>query len=178
MLVAQQFWLFGCDIRRPEGNLLLAYGFDRRKAPPDTRITASRYSLPFGNGNAIILWGFGVMWSEPEIGDLYLSRHRFLPLIREHGTIPDDLWDPGDFEGFRRPVERRDLLHCQALVTDMARWMADYENFVLEAAGRTYRNQTIRAWKKPFGTASDLSGHWRQCARDLAMVAGVTPQAS
>src|SRR5687768_12975270 len=35
-LLEQQMWCWGCDVRRQEGNLLLAYGCERR-ASPDSR---------------------------------------------------------------------------------------------------------------------------------------------
>jgi hypothetical protein len=174
-LVAQQFWLFGCDIRRPEGNLLLTYGFDRCKAPSDSRVTASRYTMRLRTGETVILWGFGLCWSDPQFGDLYLSRHRFVPLIRRHTVIPDTVWDSRDVQGFWRPTGTSDLVRCQTLVTRAMWWLAEYESFVLEVAGEAYRNQAIRAWKKPVGTAAELSHSWRQSAQELALAAGITP---
>jgi hypothetical protein len=33
-LCEQQFWLFGCDVRRPAGNLLVEWGFTRQRQGP------------------------------------------------------------------------------------------------------------------------------------------------
>jgi hypothetical protein len=43
-LLHQQCWLWGQDIRRAEGNLLLEYGFERKR-PPEGANACSQYSL-------------------------------------------------------------------------------------------------------------------------------------
>lgn len=167
-LMAQQFWLFGYDIRRPEGNLLMTFGFDRCKAPPDSRLSTSRYTKSLATGETVTLWGFGLCWSDPQIGDISISRHHFRPVVREHREQPDDIWDPRDLQGFRKPKSDADTGRCQLLMMKVVAWMADYEAAVLAHAGAVYREQAIRAWKKPYGTAVELAGMWEQCGRDLS----------
>ena len=56
-LLAQQCWCWGRDVKRAEGNLLLEYGFTRKRAPqnePD----ATNYTLRCGSAT-LRLWGFG-----------------------------------------------------------------------------------------------------------------------
>lgn len=58
ILLDQQLWCFGCDIRRTAGNLLLEYGFERKR-PPISQKGSSCYSLNW-QGKQILLWGFGI----------------------------------------------------------------------------------------------------------------------
>lgn len=165
--LAQQFWLFGCDIRRPLGNLLVAFGFDRCEAPVGSRVTASRYTKVLDTGEALILWGFGLYWSDPHCGDIYLPRHHFAPCVRERAEPPCDAWEPRDIQRLVTPSDKADVLRCQRLVLGVTGWMSAYETFVLRVAGAHYRDQAICAWKKPCGIAAEFAGMWRQRASDL-----------
>lgn len=44
-LLEQQMWCWGGDVRRQEGNLLLAYGCERRSAPNPRFHSAYSYKL-------------------------------------------------------------------------------------------------------------------------------------
>ncbi|HVF09872.1 MAG TPA: hypothetical protein VNA16_03670 [Abditibacteriaceae bacterium] len=55
-LLAQQCWCWGQDVRYVEGNLLLRYGFERRRAP-QWQSGATTYLLRHLPDRVIALWG-------------------------------------------------------------------------------------------------------------------------
>ncbi len=67
VLLNQQIWCWGQDIRHREGNLLLAYGFRRHRPPANTH-GSSCYELQVNEQTAIRLWGFGFFYEHHELG--------------------------------------------------------------------------------------------------------------
>ena len=166
-LFGQQFWLFGCDIRRPEGNLLATLGFEKRKAPGSTTKAPSRYTWRGDHAPAVTLWGFGMLWSDEFLGDAFLSRHTFAPLYPPAGLEWRDAWEPGAIEGLRTPADEVDSRRCQHLVLDAMAWLGEYERFVVAECGHAYRDEAIAAWKWPCGCAASLAGRWSQARTEL-----------
>jgi hypothetical protein len=58
MLLNQQCWLWGQDVKRAEGNLLLLHGFDRQRPP------VSQDTLLLAGNLKVGLWGFGMYFGE------------------------------------------------------------------------------------------------------------------
>jgi hypothetical protein len=70
ILLNQQCWLWGQDVRRAEGNLLLDFGFERLRAPEE--ITgSSQYTLALGKNDFLRLWGFGLFMEAS--GEAFIS---------------------------------------------------------------------------------------------------------
>jgi hypothetical protein len=63
-LLHLQCWLWGCDIRRAGGNLLLEYGFSRQR-PPSGAVGSSAYLMALESGTHVVLWGFGAFYGNP-----------------------------------------------------------------------------------------------------------------
>jgi hypothetical protein len=166
-LLAQQFWLFGYDIRRPEGNLLVDLGFEKRKPPEGKRITASRYTQCLASGQTVVLWGFGMFLTDPCLGGMYLPRHAIAPRFRGSGELLLDAWDPDDVEALVFPVTVADVQRCQALLIHALSWIFDYETTVLNVCGEPYREGAIQAWKRPCCTAAAVPQTW--CTAITAM---------
>lgn len=165
-LTSQQFWLFGCDVRRPEGNVLAELGFRKEKAP-GSRPSPSRYHLGSATGDTIVLWGFGLLWTGADGHGVFLPRHRFEPLGR-HGCDPVPLvWNEAAISGLHKPAAV-ECPRCGAMVLTALGWLIDYEQHVLTCRGPAYRDETIAAWNRPIGTAADLTTRWQQARADLA----------
>lgn len=60
-LLDQQLWCWGCDIRRPEGNLLLEYGF-RAHQPSAEGHSSTCYELSRDVVRTVLLWAFGASY--------------------------------------------------------------------------------------------------------------------
>jgi hypothetical protein len=160
-LLAQQFWLFGWDIRRAEGNLLVEFGFQKHRPPDGSRVMASRYTCVFPDQRAVVLWGFGLYWHDPALGGMYLPRSAFSPLVRTCTELPSDAWDPDHIDGLApaRTVLARD--RRRILLLDALGWIREYERAVAALAGIAYRSQAVQGWKRPCGAAIELPSQWQ-----------------
>jgi hypothetical protein len=135
--LAQQMVLWGHDVRHPDGNALVRYGLERRAS---TGLTGtSCYSMPWENG-VVELHGAVASWTAAagKTGCVF---------CRDRGRI--DLW-----EAERPPVPGREN-GVSGTVADrwkafqpLLRWLIDYETWVFETLGETWRQNAWRALKK------------------------------
>lgn len=162
-LLDQQMWLFGCDIRRPEGNALLEYGF-RRIRPPQTESASSRYELHLNEGKTVLLWAFGIYYAEAESSDgLFLRRYEFSPRLMDS---PGPAWKPEDLPPLRLPASEAENCRMRALLQNVLRWLADYERWALERLGVPYRAACLAAWPKRVTlTPEETPQAWRTLAQ-------------
>ena len=77
-LLDQQLWCWGQDIRRAEGNALLAYGFTKHR-PPEGKHGSTAYEWRGSGSSRVILWGFGFFYGDGDRGGLFLQRYKFAP---------------------------------------------------------------------------------------------------
>ncbi|MCE7948385.1 MAG: hypothetical protein DYG88_13255 [Chloroflexi bacterium CFX4] len=142
-LLDQQLWCWGCDIRRAAGNLLLAYGFLKLKAPTETH-QSSAYTLCFTSGAQITLWAFGVFYGAPPLGGIYLKRGGFAPRYTSTHRLPIDSWcaEPP----CRAPATPAQCANVQSLLSALSAWIADYEAWVVAYTAPDYRAACVAAW--------------------------------
>ncbi|MEG9431582.1 hypothetical protein [Terriglobus sp. ADX1] len=154
-LLHQQCWLWGCDIRRSEGNLLRAYGFARQADPEGKRST--QYTLGLEDGSIVRLWGSGLYFGDQEEG-VFLNRFAFEPrLVR----FTQDWQDPA------RLKEAPRYLDFQRLSAACA-WVGAYEAWTLLQLGKAYRRVCLSSGPDPAQEAEGIAAGWRQLAKDLA----------
>ncbi len=158
-LLAQQFWCFGCDIRRPEGNVLLAEGFVKHRSPESAAITSSRYTRCFEGSRSIVLWGFGLAWIDNE-EVLFLPRHAMVPLYGCCECDTGNVWVPEEFGSLRRPTSIGELLRSRGMLMDALQWIQTYETRVAATYGVAYRAASLAAWKRPACSAEQIVGEW------------------
>jgi len=150
-LLNQQCWLWGQDIKRVEGNLLLVHGFERLR-PPDGLSGSSQYTLPLPGNLNVRLWGFGIYFGA-ESG-IFLNRFEFIP--REASMA--DLWQARDMTGLPRA---RSLF----LLVQILRWIGAYEAWVLRSFGPEYRKSCLCGWQGGNVIRPDLIPEaWRELA--------------
>lgn len=152
-LCEQQFWLFGFDIRRGGDNLLLRWGFERQRQGGGG---PTRY-LHEDEDRTVALWGFGLLWIGAEHsaflarhGRLYRSGVRAVPRVR-------DAW----------AAERRLRISGAGdpqLGADACAWIAEYERWVLETAGREHRVLAL-ASREPCCNPEEIADAWEEHAR-------------
>jgi hypothetical protein len=157
-LLHQQCWQWGYDIRRTEGNLLIEYGFRKTKCPERQ---ATRYSLVAGRGRVIELWGFGFFTGRSVRNGIYVNRYEFLP---RHANASGEIWEPGPLAGGKPVTLAGPELR---LLAGMLRWIARYEDWVLESVGVDYRRQAAAAWGKAHVDPLELPARWRSLAGAL-----------
>ncbi len=164
-LLHQQCWCWGQDIRRPSGNLLLDYGFLRNR-PPEGERGSSCYRLR-RDGVTVRLWGFGVCYSRPACGGIYLNRYCFVPRwIADEGML-DSVWQDLQLDNLRRPETRRQIRRSRRLLQSFMRWVAGYERWVEASQGPGYRPWTLREWTRTSIPAARMSLEWELLARHV-----------
>jgi hypothetical protein len=167
-LFHQQCWLWGCDIRRTEGNALLAYGFSRQR-PPEGEKGSSTYLLQLDPQTLVVLWGFGMFYGSATDGGIYLGRYGFTPkAVPQLDTsvapwLPDQLAiaDPPHTYALQQQLDSQFIAAL--------RWIAGYETWVVATYGLAYRQQCVTAWKKGLQIpAEQLIDAWNQLAARCA----------
>ncbi|MCO5215612.1 MAG: hypothetical protein M9953_04965 [Thermomicrobiales bacterium] len=167
-VVRQQFWLFGWDIRRQEGNVLIELGFERTPNPTGAKSGSTRYHRVTAEGDIVTLWGFGVCWSSPDLGSIYVPRLKprasWTPAL---STVPE-YWFTDIAGLFSAPSTHREQAASDDLTLRLLDWVIEYETSILERHGSQYRKDAIAAWRDPFGDPMLLIQHWRTLRYQLA----------
>jgi hypothetical protein len=164
-----QCWLWGCDIRRAEGNLLLEYGFSRQR-PPVGAAGSSAYLLSLAPDAVLVLWGFGAFCGDPGTGGVYLKRYEFTPVFVAHLNAHRLPWLPDQLRPVALPAEpgARQRMHRQFVT--LIEWIAQYERWVRDSCGLAYRRQcaaesTRHTFRIP---VERLVEEWQQLAHQSA----------
>ena len=168
-LLHQQCFIWGQDVRREEGNLLIAYGCTQYRAPGKPGGTA--YIRRERCGAVAGLWGFGIFYGYPAplpraasandvpAGAIFIARFDFDPLAAtatapEHAHHPDDL-------GLAQTD--RSLLHFRLLAA-ACRWISRYERWVMRYAGEQYRRGSMAGLIPRGFTERTLATAWQSQA--------------
>ncbi len=162
LLLHQQCWCWGQDVRQGEGNLLLAHGFERVRPPLGTQ-GSSRYQLRISSRSAITLWGFGLYYSRCGRGGIYLNRYDCVPRFCHHSGFLDGVWTP-DAVPTMRPAASVGIpdSNLTYLAGKAACWIASYEEWVLDRFGLAYRQNTLRNWHEPSVLPELVPEEWRR----------------
>lgn len=162
-LLAQQLWCWGCDIRREGGNLLLEYGFSRRR-PSQVNDGSSCYRSD-DDCRHICLWGFGVFYGERRHGGLYLGRSGFQPSWSAVESLADGIHWADELPAFGRPRGAAQWQAAHLLCRRMLQWIAAYERWVVAHCGIEYRRGCVASWLSPLVKAEQMPRAWSQLSR-------------
>ncbi|GAB4203878.1 MAG: hypothetical protein OHK0022_28460 [Roseiflexaceae bacterium] len=144
-LLHQQCWCWGCDIRREGGNLLLEYGFARRRPPAGVQ-GSSLYTCGCGTDRVAALWGFGLFYGDPARGGLFLRRFEFTPRWLPALDLETPPWQPARL-ATRDPAREPELWQpAVLLLAEAAGWVAGYEDWVARTQGHAYRQRCLDGW--------------------------------
>jgi hypothetical protein len=166
-MMAQQFWLFGYDVRHPQGNVLLELGFEKCRPPEGSRFTTSRYVLRQPDGMTVGLWGFGMYISEGDAGGMFVSRNGVDPHVHTFGDLLGAAWNPTDCDLLRPPGSPTELELARTLLVRAIQWICHYEQGITERFGPAYRHDAIAAWKHACCPAHHLNREWTAAATRL-----------
>lgn len=162
MLFNQQHWCWGQDIRCETGNLLVRYGFDRTPNVIDSA-GSSLYRLEKSCGTRVILRGFGAFYGNNQLGGLFVPRHSFRPMLTPMADTPIPIWTTDEIPALRWPADD-EFGNWWHLTLDLIDWIRDYESWVANEVGTSYRQQSLEPWarKKPLAaSAESMASMWR-----------------
>lgn len=158
--LTQQCWCWGQDIRRPEGNALLQFGFAQHR-PPENEGGASMYFLNTDNCS-VALWGFGLFFGRENEG-VFLPRFCFEPRLCRTVSVPS--WLPSQVQS-RVPQTPRERIAARRLTSHALAWIESYETWALQTFGDEYRCRCLEVWSQPFVPPREALNYWPELARE------------
>jgi hypothetical protein len=164
VLLHQQCWLWGQDIRRPEGNALIEYGFARTR-PPEGQRGSNTYRLAMPEGATLLLWAFGFFYHRDGEGGIFVPRFGFAPRLARFDGLPGETWSAAQL-ACCPPRGPRGWARARRLFIPALRWVADYERWVLDARGLAYRRACVECWPQARVPAERLVAEWEALATD------------
>lgn len=165
-LLHQQCWCWGADIRRPEGNLLLAYGFSRLRPPAG--VAGSTHYWKDLETARIHLWGFGVVWQEPDAA-CYVNRYQFRPIFVPADLLQHSIWSPEPL--MTNPAGSGCGRRLIAQLASICSFAAAYEQWVAASQGEGYRARILQEWEQTIVSADQFASAWRELADRLRLLA-------
>lgn len=167
-LLDVEMWCWGRDIASKSGNHLLEYGFTRERPPGDLQ-GSSRYSLHLEDGTRIVLWGWGVLYSNSPSNGVFLRRYKFNPRLTTSNDEAAARWAPGEIPGLRPPSNPGECRGLQKQLRALLTWISVYESWIREKRGEDYRKGCIEARNKPTRIrAEELPSLWGNLAKICA----------
>ncbi len=155
-------WCLGRDVLHPD-NLLLRRGLTRARLPAGQQGT-SAYGSSLEGGEALTLWGFGVV-CRSAAGCVYVPRSGFTPALVEAERVERPLFSVADLGVPRLPGTREECRAARAAVRGLARWLAAYEEWVEQLMGPTWRQECAAAPRRPLTLPTEgLAEAWRRFA--------------
>jgi hypothetical protein len=161
-LLNQQLWCWGRDIEAASGNLLVRHGFQRIEKPAGSS-TASIYRLDITPRTRVILRGFGVFFGDDRLGGVFLPRFEFTPQYTPESDLCLPAWGSEDLPPLSPPHEDQ-MPGCQSLLLSLIDWIRQYEGWIVEHKGVSYRNRTLTVWKAKHGSVvagAEIGAAWK-----------------
>lgn len=178
-------WCLGCDVRHPDGNLLVRRGFVRQPSP-SARSGSTMYLAPAaGSAGAphLAAWGFALLLLDPACGDgLLLRRHdRAGARLLAQCALPAPPWTADALPAGRVPVGARDAGRTADLLRLVAGAIAEHERWVAAACGEAYRpacaaGQPRHVRRRQHVGATGLVSAWYAAADAYAALASASPE--
>lgn len=162
-LLDQQMWCWGQDVRRTEGNLLLAYGFTRHRDPDCPR---SSYMLTPSPDCQIALWGFGMFYGDAQIGGIFLKRYEFRPKLATVPHLSSYCINQAEAPPTRSPRTPDEAARATSLSAAALHWISQYEQWIALNVGLDYRQHCIDKWQraKQSIAAEAVATSWQELA--------------
>jgi hypothetical protein len=171
-LVHQQCWLWGCDIRRREGNVLVAHGVRRLPAPAGVE-GSSAYHARVDARTDLALWGFGLALLPADGDALLLERFRPCPATVSDGAQLRRSWHVSHL-----PTRTHsDAPQSWWRVLTAFDWIAAYEAWVQCTVGPAWRERCLHGWDAAVTSPTHTSQAWAQLAARIRreVMASVVP---
>ena len=146
MLIDQQMWCWGCDVRWTHGNFLLLYGAQKRPSPNPRFHSA--YSFRIGEEIVLNLWGWGLWIASPHRGSLFVARSRFHVCYMRDTTLMPDAWCRRDLPLKKLEPADDDLANARNLLGAALHWTGTYEAWLNEQVPHDYRERVLAQWPR------------------------------
>ncbi|MEZ4552793.1 MAG: hypothetical protein AB7L91_13235 [Dehalococcoidia bacterium] len=146
-LMDAQCWLWGQDIRHPDGNLLTRYGLHRGHWDTGEH---NRYYWHEVGRLAVLLWSGGLLLVDAS-GAISLPRTGRLPHARPGARLGGAFPDP------RAALQGPEEEPAPGRLAQAYRWLADYEAWVARHGSAHWREVCASRWDEAERTAARLA---------------------
>lgn len=167
-LLDQQLWCLGRDVL-VEGNLLVRFGFERNPPPPHLEARSSFY-----RHGPLTAWGWGLAWTIPHWGSIFVKRYDFKPLYIKSEAL--SLWRLDDLPLCAPLPCEATALHA---LVDLAQFWANYERWVTACCPSSYRPAVIAAnpnQQTRSIPAEEFADRWAALSEDLSRLVQSMPE--
>ena len=169
-LLDQQMWCWGCDVRRTQGNLLLAHGAEKRPSPNARYHSA--YTFQLDKDAVFNLWGWGIWLAHPHWGSLFISRSRCHVRYSSAFTPMPDAWRARDLPPMTGVREDTEAGYADHLLATALNWIGGYENWLGSQVEPDYRERILKQWpqrKRYKGgiSAAEMPVRWFELAEQI-----------
>ncbi|WP_169974946.1 hypothetical protein [Tautonia rosea] len=162
-LLDLQLWCWGLDIRRPQGNALIGFGFQRIPVAEGGRGT-SAYQKPLDEGRTLVLWGSGLVLTDPVVGAVAVRRFEFRLSFDRSPTLTSELLAAGSVPELGPILDPDDCGRAHRLVLSVFEAIIAYESWAIDHLGPGERQRGINAWPKLRIPAEQLVSTWQDIA--------------
>lgn len=163
ILLHQQLWCFGKDIKNSKNNLLINCGFERVR-PPEEIEGCTNYIRRIDGGASLVLWGFGIYYGYGSRKGVYLGRYKVFPELIHNEPLSLPIWVPSSLPKMKNPESIEELECSFRLMSELFDWIARYEEWVTGVMGGSYRERCLKDWDQPTISSNDAAGTWRSIA--------------
>lgn len=139
--IERQLWCLGQDIRRPEGNLLIEYGFERNR-PGVSVMGSSAYSLDDGS-TQLTVWGWGIAIAKEGQGALWIRRNNFEPQWSPIEKMPSTVFRPEDLPRSVAPSTTIEEAGALELFHALCDTLTKYETWISLNTESSYRTDVL-----------------------------------
>jgi len=145
-----QCWLWGQDIRFPDGNLLVGYGM--RRCDWEDSEHGTHYRRDDGD-LSVVLWSGGMLLAGMD-SSVVIARHGLFPRLLPGLGSTDASLDP---RNEARQASSIPLGLDDPRATEVFRWIRDYEAWVVGKVGEGWRALCALRWLEAEEVARRLS---------------------
>ena len=188
VLLDQQFWVLGHDIRHSDGNALQRFGFARWRSADASGTTCYLFEEP--DADPLVCWGFGA-YCGPVVRPTAGTQAALTPspagttsgvVLQRHASAPRLSTTPvhmplhrlNDLPRTRSATTAREWELIAQGVLRLAALFARYEHWARGALGQDYRLRTLRELprhkRRRFDRSPDLSAHWGEFSASYAVL--------
>ena len=162
VLLHQQLWCFGKDIKIPNKNLLINYGF-KQVRPPKEISGSTNYICRTGKA-ILVLWGFGVFFSEGNNKGIYIGRYNFYPMLIKDEPLNFPIWASSHLPAMKYPESVEEWEYSFSLISEFFEWIASYEQWANWTMGSSYRKACLKDWDHSIVAGDEMSWAWDKVA--------------
>jgi hypothetical protein len=175
LLLDQQLWFLGHDIRHPAGNALVRFGFERVRSDGGGGTTCYRLPLSDEPAEQLLCWGFALYCgrtaegpaaagSATPAGVLLLRQAASARLVWPMLRLP--LHKPSDLPRLDLPQTEREQGQLREGVARLAGQLVRYEGWAQSTLGIAHRTHVMdtlpRHKRRRFAKVTGLAEQWRE----------------